>query len=224
MDNEGSWPTSNGTVRCPITGLTSCIPECYDLCCHFALCLCGCGRRTVPACSFFAERSTCAVFSLARRPTLLTIPGGGLPCGGGNLRREGLHAFLCPADATATGRVLAGCLLADRGFTPGGCPHTRGCRHRLCRRRCRLLRQRQRHFHSPDDPVGVPGPTAAQRSLLPRCGLACWGAVCCSDASPASHRHGGLLPGPGTAAHRRPAPPGDPVGPTSGESCSPQLV
>src|SRR4051812_18071216 len=65
-----NWATPNGTVGCPISGLTSCVHECYALCCHFAPCLCGCGRRTVPACSFFVERSACAVFFFGKEANL----------------------------------------------------------------------------------------------------------------------------------------------------------
>src|SRR4051812_255468 len=76
---------------------------------------CRCGRRTLPACTFCHGTVGSGAFFLDRRPSLLRIPlVGGLPCGGGYLREEGLHGFLCPAVAAATGPSLAGCLPAKR--------------------------------------------------------------------------------------------------------------
>src|SRR3954451_9450558 len=130
---------------------------------------CRCGRRTLSACTFFHETVGSGAFFLDRRPSLLRIPlVGGLPCGSCYLREEGLHGFLCPAVAAATGPSLAGCLPAKRRLASGRRPPPRRRRHRLRRRRCRLPRFRHRPLHPPADPVGFPRAGAPHRSLLPR--------------------------------------------------------
>src|SRR3954453_1811467 len=124
---------------------------------------CRCGRRTLPACTFCHGTVGSGAFFLDRRPSLLRIPlVGGLPCGGGYLREEGLHGFLCPAVAAATGRSLAGCLPAKRRLAAGRRPHPRRRRHRLRRRRCRLPRLGHRHLPPAADPVGLSRAVAAQ--------------------------------------------------------------
>src|SRR3954453_7914252 len=117
---------------------------------------CRCAPRTLPACTCFQWSAGSSAFFLDQRPSLLTIAlVGGLPCGGGYLREEGLHGFLCPAVAAATGPSLAGCLPAKRRLAAGRRPHPRRRRHRLRRRRCRLPRLGHRHLHPAADPVGL---------------------------------------------------------------------